>query len=179
VGITVSDGVPVSPSNAYFDALVFYSSPDGKTVRAEIINQGEIENPDNILHAVGGFNQILHEGLLTERTKQIKDRHPRSAAGLSADGKYLYLLVIDGRRPGSIGTTEAETAIILRELGSSDGLNFDGGGSTSMALRYPDGKIRTVNTPIHRGILNKERGVASCLGIGTMPGVEIKNHEGE
>ncbi|MDR0877635.1 MAG: phosphodiester glycosidase family protein, partial [Treponema sp.] len=152
VGITVSDGVLISPPDPRYDALVFYAADNDssedqqKIVRAEIINQSEIKNFQNISGAVGGFHQILREGSLTGRTTLTTSRHPRSAAGISADGKYLYLLVIDGRRSGSIGSTEAETAIILRELGSSDGLNLDGGGSTALALQYPDGKVRTINT---------------------------------
>jgi exopolysaccharide biosynthesis protein len=74
-------------------------------------------------------------------------------------------VVIDGRRAGSVGATEAETALLLRALGAADGINFDGGGSTALALRYPDGKIRTVNTPVHGGVVGSERAVAGCLGI--------------
>ena len=95
-------------------------------------------------------------------------RHPRSAAGLSMDGNTLYLLVIDGRRPGSAGATEAETGFILKRLGAWTGLNFDGGGSSALALRFPDGLVRTVNTPIHGGIPGRERAVAACLGIGIL-----------
>jgi exopolysaccharide biosynthesis protein len=186
VGIAISDGVLISPPDSRYDALVFYSAEgdpaevqhkitgaenfsenNQESPRAEIINQGEIKNRENIICAVGGFHQILKTGDLTERTAQITARHPRSAAGLSAGARYLYLLVIDGRRPLSIGATEAETALLLQKLGSFDGLNFDGGGSTAMALRYPDGKTRIVNTPVHGGILHKERGVANCLAVGT------------
>jgi exopolysaccharide biosynthesis protein len=114
---------------------------------------------------VGGLHVILRESALTQRALTAQPRFPRSAAGLSANGKTLYLLVIDGRRPGSVGTTEAETALLLKQLGAWDGLNFDGGGSTALALRYRDGKVRTVNTPIHHQIPGNERGVAACLGI--------------
>jgi exopolysaccharide biosynthesis protein len=95
----------------------------------------------------------------------LTPRHPRSVAGISSNGRYLYLLVIDGRRLGSIGSTEAETALLLQVLGASEGINFDGGGSTALALLYPDGEVRVVNTPIHDQILGKERAVAGCLGI--------------
>jgi exopolysaccharide biosynthesis protein len=96
---------------------------------------------------------------------ELEERHPRSAAGVSANGEYLYLLVVDGRRSGSIGSTEKETALLLRVLGSWDGINFDGGGSSALALRYPDGKVRVVNTPIHNMIPGTERAVAGCVGI--------------
>ena len=165
IGIVVTGGVMVSPPHANFDALVFYA--DG---RAAIMAQSAIESAEHIDNAVGGFHRILEGGELVPRVldaqaRQEAGRHPRSAAGISPDGRYLYLLVIDGRRPGSVGSTEAETALLLRALGASEGINFDGGGSTALALRYGDGKVRTANTPIHGHIPGRERAVAGCLGI--------------
>jgi len=55
--------------------------------------------------------------------------------------------------------------MILLALGSWNGLNLDGGGSTALALRGADGKVRVVNTPVHSGIPGLERAVAGCLGI--------------
>ncbi|WP_461247563.1 phosphodiester glycosidase family protein, partial [Treponema sp. R6D11] len=60
---------------------------------------------------------------------------------------------------------EEETALLLRQLGSWEGINFDGGGSTALAMRFADGKIRVVNTPIHGGIQGQERAVAGCIGV--------------
>jgi len=99
-------------------------------------------------------------------------RHPRSAAGISSDNKYLYLIVIDGRQIKSIGGTEAETALLLRALGASEAINFDGGGSSALVLRYPNGKVRVVNTPIHGQIPGRERAVAGCLGIISVSALE-------
>jgi len=149
---------------------------------------------ENIENAVGGFHQILAGGEPTERTltatnfpakiteayqegQTIQEqsgeveipvsaaRHPRSAAGISTDGSSLYLLVIDGRRAGSVGATERETALLLLALGSWDGLNFDGGGSTALALRGRNGKVRTVNIPVQKGVVGVERAVAGCIGV--------------
>ncbi|MDR1588433.1 MAG: phosphodiester glycosidase family protein [Treponema sp.] len=160
-GIVVSDGRLVSARNGRFDALVFYSGGG-----AAIVPQSEIKGSDNIENAAGGFHQILRNGELTDRALNSKARHARSAAGLSKDAQILFLLVVDGRRPGSIGATEAETAFLLRRLGAKNGLNLDGGGSSALALRFPDGKTRIANTPSHGGIPGRERAVAVCLGIG-------------
>jgi hypothetical protein len=159
IGIVVSDGVMVSPLESRFDALVFYA--DGSVA---IAAQAGLETAP-IDNAVGGFRRILESGELVPRVLDLTVRHPRSAAGISPDGRFLYLLVIDGRRPGSAGTTEAETALLLRSLGAAEGINLDGGGSSALVLRYPNGKIRAVNIPIHHQIPGKERGVAGCLGI--------------
>jgi hypothetical protein len=160
IGIVIAEGVMYAPPHDSFDALVFYK--DGN---AAIVAQPEIKDFDNIENAVGGFYRILEHGELVERVLNLEDRHPRSAAGISHDGKFLYLLVIDGRQINSIGGTEAETALLLRALGAAQGINFDGGGSSALALRYQDGKVRVVNTPIHGLIPGRERAVAGCLGI--------------
>jgi exopolysaccharide biosynthesis protein len=161
VGIVIANGVTFSPPHESFDAIVFYK--DGS---AAIIAQTEINNIfNNIENAAGGFYRILEHDELVPRVLDLNARHPRSAAGVSTDGKYLYLLVIDGRQIKSVGATEAETALLLKALGAAEGINFDGGGSSALALRGPDGKVRVVNTPIHRQIPGRERAVAGCLGI--------------
>ncbi|WP_461248915.1 phosphodiester glycosidase family protein, partial [Treponema sp. R6D11] len=94
------NGQLIASANPNYDALVFYK--DGKTA---IVNQSAIKSIENIENAVGGFHQILVGGEPAQRTHDRKARHPRSAGGISQNGKYLYLVVIDGRRAGSIGTT--------------------------------------------------------------------------
>ncbi|MDR3130128.1 MAG: phosphodiester glycosidase family protein [Treponema sp.] len=179
-GIAVANGVVVSRPRPGFDALVFYEGP----LRAAIVSQAELSSLEGIRNAVGGFRIVLRDGETAKRLLPADarllpadtrlrtpaaplPRHPRSAAGLSWDGRWLYLLAVDGRRPGSVGATEAELAELLLRLGASEGLNFDGGGSTSLALRFPNGKVRPVNSPIHNRIPGWERKVAICLGIGT------------
>ncbi|MDR0556354.1 MAG: phosphodiester glycosidase family protein [Treponema sp.] len=160
VGLTVSNGVVVSAPAAIYDALVFYA--DGAMA---IENQGAIREGSSIWNAAGGFYAILKDGALTERavSEQGEKRHPRSAAGIN--GAVLYLLVIDGRRLASAGATEAETARILQKLGAVDAINFDGGGSTALALRSQDRGVFVANTPVHGLIPGVERAVASCLGV--------------
>jgi exopolysaccharide biosynthesis protein len=162
VGITISDGVLVSRPHDNYAALVFY-----KDAKPEILWQKDLVSLDEIENAVGGFFVILQDGQFQDDVSEFRKsvRHPRSAAGLSSDGKFLYLLAIDGRTPASVGATEKETAQILLQLGAEDAMIFDGGGSSSLALKYPDGKVRPVNTPVHLGVQNIERAVASCLGI--------------
>jgi exopolysaccharide biosynthesis protein len=169
VGVAISEGVLISPPVPRFDALVFYYGGG-----AAVVNQGDLGNLEGIQNAAGGFHRILEGNRLTQRALKSAEtrsapRNPQSAAGLSADGNILYLLVIDGRQLKSEGATEAETAIVLRQLGASEGMTFDGGGSTALALRFPDGAVRVVNSPVHGGIPGRERAVGSCLGIGLAP----------
>jgi Phosphodiester glycosidase len=72
----------------------------------------------------------------------VEARHPRTLAGVRADGRLL-LVTVDGRRAGwSAGVTLAEAARVMRSLGAREALNLDGGGSTAMVVRG-----RTVNRP--------------------------------
>ncbi|MDR2398590.1 MAG: phosphodiester glycosidase family protein, partial [Spirochaetaceae bacterium] len=124
MGISVSQGRVLAPPRPNYDSLVFYR--DG---RAAILSQGDLspEDMDTIENAVGGFYAVLRDGEVLEGAfSRGNARHPRSAVGLSADGRLLYLLVIDGRQLGSIGATEAEVGILLQKLGAAAGLNLDG-----------------------------------------------------
>ena len=161
VGVVIADGRVISPPDQRFYALVFFR--DGG---AAIKRQSEIGRAENIENAVGGFGRILEGYRPVPRVLGLEARHPRSAAGVSSCGGFLYLLAIDGRRRGSVGGTEAETALLLRALGAAEGINFDGGGSTALAARFHDGRVRVMNTPIHGQIRGRERAVAGVLGIG-------------
>jgi exopolysaccharide biosynthesis protein len=69
-------------------------------------------------------------------------RHPRTAAGLRADGTLLFVTV-DGRRPEeSVGMSLPELTDLMLALGCVSAVNLDGGGSTTMVI---NGKV--VNQP--------------------------------
>jgi exopolysaccharide biosynthesis protein len=76
--------------------------------------------------------------------------HPRTAVGLSNDGRTMYFVVADGRRPGVPGPTLPELAQFMDELGACTAMNLDGGGSSAMWLadgianQPSDGKERKV-----------------------------------
>lgn len=62
--------------------------------------------------------------------------HPRTAAGVSRDGRTLYLVVADGRREGVPGMTLPELAeFFVSELQACRVMNLDGGGSSAMWVR--------------------------------------------
>jgi len=82
--------------------------------------------------------------------------HPRTAVGLSADRRLLYLVVVDGRREGLPGLTLPELAQLLDDVGACIAVNLDGGGSSAMWVID-----RIVNQPSDLA----ERPVANHLGI--------------
>lgn len=68
--------------------------------------------------------------------------HPRTAAGLSKDGRILYLVVADGRAESVGGPTLPELGAFMHDLGACTAINLDGGGSSAMWL-----EDRIVNRP--------------------------------
>lgn len=71
----------------------------------------------------------------------------RTAIGVSADSRTLTLFTVDARGD-SQGLTVGETAErLIKDFGVWNGLNLDGGGSTSMAMEDPQTHTpRLVNT---------------------------------
>jgi len=63
-----------------------------------------------------------------------KNRHPRSATGVTKNGRVL-LLVADGRNMNAAGLSLPELAKVMRWLGCRDAINFDGGGSSTLWTR--------------------------------------------
>ena len=67
--------------------------------------------------------------------------------GISDDGRRLWLVTVDGRQDASIGTTLAELARLLTDLGAPVAASLDGGGSTTMVRRGRDEDLTVVNDP--------------------------------
>jgi hypothetical protein len=121
------------------------------------------EPPAAVRQAVGGFNIVLRAGELTMPATDGKSLAPRSGVGFDSERRWLWIVVVDGRQPGySEGVDLRELGEILLELGCSEGLNFDGGGSSALFLaEAPHGAVRLLNKP--SGLLT--RPVPVLLGI--------------
>lgn len=112
--------------------------------------------------AVGG-SPILIDGRPTERLDD-NERAPRSAAGTSADGRRIYLVTVDGRQSDSIGVTLSELSALLAQMGADDGMNLDGGGSSTLVVRRPGADtVTVVNDPSD----SSARQVPNGLGVYT------------
>ncbi|MFY0698480.1 MAG: phosphodiester glycosidase family protein [Balneola sp.] len=61
------------------------------------------------------------------------DADPRTAVGYTNDGKAI-LMVVDGRQSASLGVSLPELAQIMIDLGATEAINLDGGGSSQMAI---------------------------------------------
>ncbi len=132
MGLVMADGVEVCPPDGR-PAMIIRN--DGR-VEFQKVDAGE--NLTGIRHAVGAFSFILEGGKITPKYAAGKSLAPRTGFGLSEDGRYWYILVVDGRQKNfSMGCTHRELAEFLRYLGARDGLNMDGGGSTTLLSWEP------------------------------------------
>ncbi len=112
---------------------------------------------------VGGWPRVVRDGRSTAEYSSILEgtfprfegRHPRSAVGFSKDSGTVYLITVDGRTSTDVGMTLTELGKLMIQLGVHDGMNFDGGGSTTMVV---EGKV--VNRPSDQ---TGERAVGSGL----------------
>ncbi len=106
----------------------------------------------------------LHRALMAEGGKG-----PRTAIGLSADRWRAWIVVVDGRQKGySMGADSAALVALFRDLGASDAMSFDGGGSSTLAVAEGKGAV-VLNRPIHTGIAGRERPVANALLVFAPP----------
>jgi hypothetical protein len=98
--------------------------------------------PDPNAEMVAGFPLLLSEGKVVgdlevgARPDWAAARHPRTAVGVDATRRTLWLVVVDGRREGAAeGMSLPELAGLLRALGADNAMNLDGGGSSVMVIR--------------------------------------------
>lgn len=97
--------------------------------------------------AVGAMYRLLESGQVVDGL-DASTAAPRTAVGVKADGDVIFY-TIDGRQSGhSVGATIKMVAQRLLELGCTDAVLLDGGGSTTMVSTYPDYTGSTmVNSP--------------------------------
>jgi hypothetical protein len=109
---------------------------------------------------IGGNTWLVQNGIANQDNG---DRHPRTSVGFNEDTTQFFMFVVDGRQPGfSVGMSYKELGDYMKTWGVHNGLNLDGGGSSTMVVR---GSI--VNSPSDIG---GERSVAnSLLLISTAP----------
>jgi hypothetical protein len=122
---------------------------------------------DSITAAVGGGALILHEGAWYDDPDAPYPEEngrpmPCSGAAITPDGR-LYLVEVDGRQPEvSIGITRRQFSALMRSLGATEGLLFDGGGSSTMVVRrLGEAVAGVVNSPSD----GKERPVADGIFV--------------
>ncbi len=147
IGLAVSRGAVVSPPKEQGNGsrALTITRANHAAVTA---TSGGFRTQD-VWTAVAGSEIVLKDGMQPKLADNEFNRtpHPRTAVGVTKDGRYLLLMTIDGRQPGySVGATMNEVADWLQRFGASEGLNLDGGGSTAL-VRDLAGKPDVLNQP--------------------------------
>jgi hypothetical protein len=121
--------------------------------------------PGNIFHAISGDRMLILGGEIVADLDD-SDIHPRTAIGVNRNGRYVYLVVVDGRQPFySTGATFQELAELLKDLGAHFAMALDGGGSSTLVMAGENGEAIVLNSPIDSYIPGRERPVANHFGV--------------
>lgn len=118
---------------------------------------------EGVKHIISGGPRLVKAGsvFLTSKEELFRPditvgKAPRSALGVTADGKLLLVAVTGRQASYSVGLTLQELAQLMVKLGAVDAMNLDGGGSTSLLV---EGKMVTLPSD------GQERPVSNALVI--------------
>ncbi|MEX2588411.1 MAG: phosphodiester glycosidase family protein [Actinomycetota bacterium] len=110
----------------------------------------QLQTSPALFESIGGGPILLKGGQVavpTDGSSLVAGRHPRTMVGWNQT--HSFLVAVDGRQPGySTGLTLVEAANFLAGLGATEGINLDGGGSSTLVL---NGAV--VNRPSDRLVL--------------------------
>jgi len=167
LGLVVIGGEKISGPHPHpRNNLAFWIDPSGEA-RFGPYGGGDAR----MREAVGAWwGHLLEEGRILPEAGG--DRHPRTAVGVGGEGRWLFLLVVDGRRPGhSEGATLRELAELFATWGVEDAINLDGGGSSVFLAAGDDGPT-ILNRPSGFGV----RPLPVLLGVVANPASESPNN---
>ena len=153
----------------------------GDRVRMEIVTTPDWEK---LKMSVSGSAILVENGVIPGKfsfeASDIMARSPKTALGISKNGKMLYFVTVDGRQTASIGLTLKEMAQFMQSIGAYYAINMDGGGSTTMVARHlGDNSIKVMNKPsdgVVRSVINAV-GVFSSAPPAELAGLIIETDD--
>ena len=131
-GILVMNGEEYHPiaSSGFFGIL-----DDGTAMIGSMddYNALQAERPGRVQEAIATFGDLIRDGKIV--AQDGGDRASRTAVGITATGKVVFM-VLDGRQGDlSCGGNMREIAQIMYEAGCVVAVNLDGGGSSTYVAR--------------------------------------------
>ena len=160
VGLVAKDGDVRSPAQEQGKRkrgeVALWQGADGKFHMNVPKEDAQLET------GVGQFvAALVRNGKIVRRKDEAV--HPRTAVGLDETGRFLTLVVIDGRQKVySEGVTLYELAEFMQSHGCDHAINLDGGGSSIMMVRDSDtGEPTTYNRPSG----GKHRPIPVMIGV--------------
>ena len=168
-GVCWRDGVCVKSSFSREDCNVFVISTDNEAFCLTTEEYAQFKADGKIREAVCGRSTLLlKNGEQLDQsgnTMPVAKMEPRTAIGVSQDGKEVYLMVVDGRNfYYSNGADLLDLMNLMSACGASDALNLDGGGSSTFIARDgAEGELKLLNWPTDQGGVMRK--VATGLAI--------------
>ena len=131
VGIHSFNENDFSPALSNYAAICFSNNTEGYEARIVSDQAQAYDKPFD--YAFGGFFTVLKDDQVLDSFEKRYDS--RCGAGISKDGKTLYLLVVEGEYPKkSRGLSYPQCGMIFKAMGCSDALELDGGGSSQLCI---------------------------------------------
>ncbi len=142
-GVHIAKGIRISDCIEKYAALALKKTSGGTWHACVIASQNEkaVEENDFVL---GGFFAVVLDGQAQHFAHHSYEA--RMGAGISADGKTLYIMMVE--KTNSLrGLSYQQCAKVFLALGCSNALEFDGGHSTEL---YLDGTTLTGTSPCRK-----------------------------
>ncbi|QQS39398.1 phosphodiester glycosidase family protein [Candidatus Woesebacteria bacterium] len=161
LGQAVSQGIEFSPPQEKYPVLCI----------GDILSVDESACPTETENVIAGNVLLINEGEIADFYDD-NEKHPRTAMGISEDGKSLWIVVVDGRQKKSEGVTLTKLSEILLRYNVYQAINFDGGGSCTLIFVDENGNIKLLNIPVNKpsayspGRMGLTRNIGDSLMIG-------------
>ncbi len=162
----VPDGLAIGEAQPWPDAID--NAVEGFIAfgRPMDVNQLSLSPPTDVMTApsttdgaVGGRALLVSGGQVqttfdpADPTEPFRSA-PRTAVGLDADARTLFLVVVDGDQAASLGMTAGELAQYLADQGAADALELDGGGSSALYVDKEGGLVSSPSDGVEREVAN-------------------------
>jgi exopolysaccharide biosynthesis protein len=151
----IADNTQAQPPGYYLAVgpLAYGTFPLPNTGDAISISSNADATLADLQTAIGGGPLLVQNGRWYAdpdgpSTGEFATHMPASGVATTADGRLL-LLEIDGRQPAlSIGVLQPQIAALMIAFGATTGMQFDGGGSSTIVARVPgDDAASVLNSP--------------------------------
>lgn len=156
-GVIWRDGVCIKGTFSRKDCNVFMVTKENTAHCLSAAQYTAMEDKSEIKETFCGRSTLLIKGGKkldqSKNTMKSTDMHPRTCVGVSADGKTVYILVVDGRSPSySNGANLYDLMNLMAAAGATDAINLDGGGSSTFIARgRVSGELELQNRPSDSG----------------------------
>lgn len=146
-GAQIIDGVVYKEPNCveHYGTNWFGLTQSGEYVMSDM--EGYFQRyRGKLKQAVGGGVWLVRHGVFCPHSSEAVE--PRTAVGITRDGG-VAIVCVDGRSELSVGATYADLTQVFMDLDAefTDVLNLDGGHSTILVGKQPDGRMTILNRP--------------------------------